>query len=407
MRKNKINLKFRDKIQKNYINNSTYKKNKRYVDLALISILKNLDNHKNIFHSFSKKFKFNFSKSDLNKFKKYKTIVIIGMGGSILGSEAIYNFLKHKIKKTFLFIDNLDQEKIENINKKINLNDTLFIVISKSGNTTETLINLSLLKKYKNINKNFIIITENKNNALNNFAKRFKILQIHHKNYIGGRYSVLSEVGMLPAIIMGLNINKLRKNLINNFKSNLKNVLSKNVAKISQIYSKNSFNSIVLLSYCSELNEFLYWYQQLIAESLGKKQKGLIPIVSLAPKDNHSLLQLYLDGPKDKIFYIFSGTPNKRLKIKKNYFGNFFNFVKNKDIKTILDSQKKAFTKVLNDKKIPFREFNFNKLNEETIGELFSYFIIETVLIGKLIGVNPYNQPAVEEIKVLTKKYLT
>ena len=86
---------------------------------------------------------------------------------------------------------------------------------------------------------------------------------------------------------------------------------------------------------------------------------------------------------------------------------NFFNFVKNKDIKTILDSQKKAFTKVLDDKKIPFREFNFNKLNEETIGELFSYFIIETVLIGKLIGVNPYNQPAVEEIKVLTKKYLT
>ena len=407
MKKNKINLEFRDNIQKSHINYSIYIKNKKRTELALSSISKNLDNQRNVFYSLSKKFKFNFNKSDLDKFKKYKTVVIIGMGGSILGSEAIYNFLKHKIKKTFLFVDNLDQRKIENINKSINFNTSLFIVVSKSGNTTETLTNLSLLRKNKKSNKNFIIITENKNNALSIFAKKFGILKIHHKNYIGGRYSVLSEVGMLPAKLMGLNINKFRKNLTKNIRSNKKNILLQNVAKISQIYSKKSFSSIVLLNYCPELNEFLFWYQQLISESLGKKQKGLIPIVSLAPKDNHSLLQLYLDGPKDKIFYIFSGNSNSKMKIKKNYFGNFFNSFKNKEVRTILNAQKRAFIKILNDKNIPFREFNFNRSNEETIGELFSYFIIETVLIGKLIGVDPYTQPAVEQLKILTKKYLS
>ena len=406
MRKNKQNIIFRDNIQKSHINNNIYLKNKKYTDLTLNTIYKNLDNHKNAFHSLSRKFKLNFSISDLKKFKKYKTIVLIGMGGSILGAEAIHTFLKHKVKKNFLFIDNLDQRKIETINKNINFNNTLFIIISKSGNTTETLTNINLLKQNKKNFKNYIVITENKKNFLNIFAKNFGILKIQHRDYIGGRYSVLSEVGMLPAILMGLDINKLRKNLIENFKSSKKNILSKNVAKISQIYLKNFFNTIVLLNYCPELNEFLYWYQQLIAESLGKKQKGLIPIVSLAPKDHHSLLQLYLDGPKDKLFYIFSGTSINKMKVKKNYFSNTFNFTKNKEVKTILHAQKKAFVKVLKDKNIPFREFNVNKLNEETIGELFSYFILETALIGKSLGVDPFSQPAVEEVKILTKKYL-
>ena len=406
MKKNQLSLKFIDHIKIKHVNNKIFKKDKKNASQHLNFIYKNLKNQKNIFNSLNKSYKLNFKNSNLNKYKKFKTVVMIGMGGSILGSEAIYFSLKHKIKKTFLFLDNLDQRKITYINKNINFNNTLFIVVSKSGNTTETLTNLNLLKKNKKKSNNFIVITENKNNALSNFSKELGILKIIHKNFIGGRYSVLSEVGMLPAYFMGLNINKLRKNLDENFKIKKRNFLTQSAAKISQIYLKNSYSSIVLLNYCPELNEFLSWYQQLLAESLGKKNKGLIPIISLAPKDNHSLLQLYLDGPKDKIFYIFSGTPANKMRVKNNYFKKYFNFIKNKEIKTILNAQKRAFTRVLNDKKIPYREFEINKFNEESMGELFSYFIIETYLIGKLMGVDPFDQPAVEQIKTLTKKYL-
>ena len=371
---------YRNNIQKKYLNLILNKKlDKKYSNI-LKHIVTNLDTKKDTLHSLSKKFKFNFNTKDLNKFKKFKTIVVIGMGGSILGSEALYYFLEKKIKKNFLFFNDIDEDKLKKLKTKKDLKNILFIVISKSGNTIETLSNFFALDIVKKNSKNIIIISEKSNNTLYLLSQKMKFFHIEHKNYIVGRYSVQ---------------NKNRK------------FLKESSIMLTNLLKSNKFKNLIFFNYASRLDKFLYWNQQLIAESLGKKGKGFLPLISKAPRDHHSLAQLYLDGPKDKIFYIFSGTPNKSLKIKKNYFGNFFNFVKNKDIKTILDSQKKAFTKVLDDKKIPFREFNFNKLNEETIGELFSYFIIETVLIGKLIGVNPYNQPAVEEIKVLTKKYLT
>ena len=406
MKKNK-NIIFKDVIKKNHINNKIFLKDKKKAEKNLIYIYKNLNNQRNVFHSFSNKFKINFNKENLKKFQKYKTVIVLGIGGSILGSEAIYSFLKHKIRKKFIFLDNLDLVKIRNIKRNINYKNTLFLIISKSGNTIETLTNLNLLKQ-NNINStNTIIITENKKNLLNIFALENQILNIEHRGYIGGRFSVLSEVGLLPATLMNLNVNNLRKNIILNFKLKRKFFLSKSVAKLSQIYSKKKFNTIVLLNYCPELNELLHWCQQLFAESLGKKGKGLIPLVSTAPKDHHSLLQLYLDGPKDKLFYIFTGDSINKTKIKKNIFGKNFNFTKNKKTDAIIQAQKKALIKVLQNKNIPFREFHVNNFNEETIGELFSYFILETVLLGKLLNINPFDQPAVEEVKNLTKNYLT
>ncbi len=406
MKKNKNNLIFKDSISQKNTNLRDLQKSKKIINQYLANIIKDLNNNINIFHTFSNKFKLNFNKKDLNKFNKFKTVVIIGMGGSILGAKAIYSFLKYKIKKEFFFLDNLDTKKILEINKNINVNKTLFIVISKSGNTIETLINLNLIKSKNKKSKNFIVITETKKSALSSFSKEFNILKINHRNFIGGRYSVLSEVGMLPAYFMNLNINKLRKNLLKNLDTKKRKYFTQIVPLISNIYSKKQLNTIVLLNYCPELNEFLFWYQQLLAESLGKKQKGLIPIISTAPKDNHSLLQLYLDGPKDKIFYIFNGTSNNKLRIKKNYFKNSFDFINNKEIKKILDAKKESFIKALKDKDISYREFNINNLDEETIGEMFAYFMIETILIAKSIGVDPFNQPAVEKVKILTKKYL-
>ena len=388
-----------------YYKKNLYKKDKIKVDKFIKDIYFSLDNKKNNFHTLSKKFILDFDKKNLKKYIKYKTVILIGMGGSVLGAHAIYSFLNHKINKNFIFVDNLDQLKIEKIKKKVNLKNCLFIIISKSGNTIETLINSNLLKDKIN-SKNTIIITEQKKNLLNTFAKNRKILHINHKNYIGGRYSVLSEVGMIPAYFMDLKINSFKENLLTFFETKKKQVLVESIVKLAHIYSLKKITSIIFLNYAPQLNQFLYWCQQLIAESLGKKGRGILPVVSPAPRDHHSLMQLYLDGPKDKLFYIFSINFKKKMKINNNIFGKSFKFAENKDLSKVIFSQKKALTKVFKKKNIPFREFKINAVNEKVLGELISYFILETALIGKISGINPFDQPAVEEVKILTKQYL-
>ena len=398
------NIKLKNSIRPGYFKKNLFSRDKIRLNKIINNIFTSLDYKKDAFHLFSKKFNFNFNYSKLVKFDKYKTIILIGMGGSSLGAQAMHSFCNDKIKKDFIFFDNLDQQKIDRI-RKIDLKKTLFIIISKSGNTLETLINSNLFKDKIN-NKNTIIITEKKNNLLNTFAKHKKILHINHKDYIGGRYSILSEVGMVPAYFMGLKTNHFRRNLLNIFKSKKKELLINNIIKLSHIYRFKKINSIILLNYAPEVNDFLYWSQQLIAESLGKKGKGLLPVVSEAPKDHHSLMQLYLDGPKDKLFYIFSLKLNKKIKTNKNVFGKNFSYAENKNLSRIKEAQKNALIQKLKDNKIPYQEIIINKKNEETLGELFSYFMMETVLVGKLIGINPFDQPAVEKVKILTKQYL-
>ena len=343
------------------------------------------------------KFEFKFK-----KFKKFKTILIIGMGGSILGAKAIYDFLKHKTKKNFIFIDNLDENYLKSIKKNNNLSKSLFIIISKSGNTIETISNTYFFKSFLK-SKNTIILTENKNSFLRNLAKEKKFNFLEHKKFIGGRYSVLSEVGMLPAYLMGFKVEKFKKNL-RKFIYNKKIILS-SANLINKLKIKNA-KILVFFNYVPELNNFLYWSQQLFAESLGKNKKGFIPVISNAPKDHHSLLQLYLDGPKDKVFYIVSSRKRGNLKTKSDFFNDNVQYLRKKKYNNIKDSQKNAFLKVLKNKKIPFREINIQKFNEDTIGKLFLQFIMETIFLGKLINVNPFDQPAVEEVKVLTKKFL-
>ena len=343
------------------------------------------------------KFEFKFK-----KFKKFKTIFIIGMGGSILGAKAIYDFLKHKIKKNFIFIDNLDENYLKSIKKNNSLSKSLFIIISKSGNTIETISNTYFFKSFLK-SKNTIILTENKNSFLRNLAKEKKFNFLEHKKFIGGRYSVLSEVGMLPAYLMGFKVENFKKNL-RKFIYNKKIILSS--ANLINKHKIKNAKILVFFNYVPELNNFLYWSQQLFAESLGKNKKGFIPVISNAPKDHHSLLQLYLDGPKDKVFYIFSSSKRGNLKTKSDFFNDNVKYLRKKKYNDIKDSQKNAFLRVLKNKKIPFREINIQKFNEDTIGKLFLQFIMETIFLGKLINVNPFDQPAVEEVKVLTKKFL-
>ena len=241
-----------------------------------------------------KKFKLNFKIKDLKKFKNYKTITLIGMGGSILGTEAIYNFFQKKIKKKFYFFNNLDENKLYDFKKKENLSKVLFIIISKSGNTIETLSNLFSLNIIKKNSKNIIIISEKKNNLLFSLSKKFNLFFIEHKKNIGGRYSVLSEVGIIPAYLMGVNIFRLRSNIKKFLKIKQKLFLKESSVKLASLLKSRKINNLVYLNYSPKIEKFLFWCQQLVAESLGKKGKGFFPTISNVPKDHHSLLQLYI-----------------------------------------------------------------------------------------------------------------
>ena len=367
-------------------------------------ILLEIENYQKTLNILSKNFKINIK--DLKKFKRFKTIAIIGMGGSILGCEAINSFLKKKIKKKIYFFNNIDENKIINYKKKENPLKTVFIIISKSGNTIETLSNIFSLNIIKNKAKNVIIISEKKNNLLFHLAKKYKLFYIEHNSYIGGRYSVLSEVGLVPAYLMGVSISKLRSNIKSIFKLSNKKFLKESSIQLAGLLGEKKYNNLVFLNYSPELEKFLYWCQQLIAESLGKNNKGFLPIISNAPKDHHSLLQLYLDGPKDKIFYVFSANAKSKIQVNFKRTLNKENFLNKKTLSFIKNAQKNAMIKSLSKNKIPFREFKIKKFNEETLSKLFSYFILETVTVGMLSKINPYDQPAVEEVKVFTKELI-
>ena len=346
----------------------------------------------------SKKYKYNYNKKNISKFKKYKEVNLIGMGGSILGAQAIYDFLNFKVKKKFSFINNLDLKFFNNYKKKKTIN----LVISKSGNTLETIVNSNIFIKKNDKN---VFVTEKNNNYLLNLGKKLGAEIIEHRNYIGGRYSVLSEVGMLPAQLMGLSESKFKQ--LNNLAKNKKFIsnLIKNVECTLNFLKKGKFTSIIL-NYDESSENIFKWYQQLIAESLGKKSKGLLPIVSSMPKDNHSLMQFYLDGPMKSFYTFFYVRDRLSVKIKSDKILSKANYLKGKDIKNIIYSQKIATENVFKKRKIPFRSFEVINKNEECLGELFTFFILETILLGRALNVNPFDQPSVELIKKETKKIL-
>ena len=375
---------------KNFLNKKNSKKIKNDLNVFL-------KENTEIYKSLSTNYRNNYSNKIIKKLKKYFDVRIIGMGGSILGTEAIYDFLKNKIKKNFCFVNNI-KLKINSNKKKIYFN----LIVSKSGSTLETISNANIIIKRKDTN---VFITEDKKSYLWLLAKKLKAEIIHHNNFIGGRYSVLSEVGMLPAELMGLNIKKFKQinNLIKN--KNFINLLTSNVSNTLYFLKQKKFNSIIL-NYDEKSENLFKWYQQLIAESLGKKRGGILPIISSMPKDNHSLMQFYLDGPKNNFFTFFYVKENNSTKIINKQILSSHLYLQNKDTNQIMFSQKLATERVFSKKNIPFRSFEISIRDEKTLGELFCFFILETILIGRALKINPYNQPSVELIKKETKNFL-
>jgi glucose-6-phosphate isomerase len=380
-----------------YFKNFNSKKIKSKLVKKKLSIL--IVEKNEILKSLTKNYKDKFNSNILKKFKESSEFKVIGMGGSSLGAKAIYNFLQHKIKKKFSFFDNLKVENLKTNKKNKNCTN---LIISKSGNTLETIVNANLFIKKKDKN---IFITENKKNYLYLLAERLKAEIIHHNDFIGGRYAVLSEVGMLPAELMGLNVKDFRQlNFLIKNKVFFNSLIS-NVSSTLYFMKNKKFNSIII-NYDEKSDSLFKWYQQLIAESLGKKKKGLLPIISNMPKDNHSVMQLYLDGFKNNFFTFFSVNENGSQKLNNNQILSSKKFLKNKNLQNIIFAQKKATEMVFNKKNIPFRSFEIKRRDEKTLGELFCFFILETILIGKSLNLNPYDQPAVELIKQNTKKLL-
>ena len=385
--------KFKQNLKKTKIVFNSFKSDLQYFKIPLLQ-------------SYDKNYIYDFTPPIIKKFNKYKNIIIIGMGGSILGSKAIYSFFKDRIKKKVFFFDNLDTNLHLQFNKIKNLKNSCFIIISKSGNTLETIANFSMIFSKSLLKNKLVIITEVKDNILNKIASEFNAEIIEHKDFIGGRYSVLSEVGMFPSALMDLNTSKFKnlKKLINS--KSFVSSLIQDVACIYTLYGLGKKNSVIL-NYDSDLNNLGYWYQQLIGESLGKNKKGITTILSPSPRDHHSVLQLYLDGPKDK-FFTFFNSPNSisKSKIYGKIIPDSMKFIKNKSLKFIVNAQFEATKKIFKTKNIPFRHFIFNKNSEEELGYIFTFFVLETILLARLLKVNPFNQPAVEQVKIATRKIL-
>ena len=369
------------------------KRKSKKIQNSLIALTHSSDQ---VIRSLTNDYDYSYTKKFVKELRKFKSIRVFGMGGSSLGAHAIYDFLRGKVKNDFFFISNLRSKKFFPKKKYLNL------IISKSGNTLETIVNSNA---YTNKNDKNILITENKKSILKNISHKLKDEIIDHNNFIGGRYSVLSEVGMLPAELMGLQEKKFKRfnNLIKN-KYFFKSIIS-NVANIVELIKRKKLNSVIL-NYDETADNFLKWYQQLVAESLGKKGQGVFPIISTMPKDNHSLMQLYLDGPKNNFFTFFYTQEKSSSKMNSKRIPEEINFLKKKNLNDVLSSQISATQKVFKKKNLPFRSFMIKTRNEEALGELFSFFIIETILVARALDINPFNQPAVELIKKETKNIL-
>ena len=380
-------------------------KHNKVIDNFLKNLEKDKNFNRNFYYNFNKNYIRNINFKKLKKFKKFNNIIVIGLGGSSLGTMAIYSLFKEKIKKKVIFLNSLDLNKIKKINSTKGKN-SLFLIISKSGETLEVLTNINHLNNINFNESNTIIITEKKNNSLYKFSKRKNINLVEHNKFIGGRYSVLSEVGIVPCFLMGLNIKGLRnffsKKISNSFITTLKESVNYN----NEIYKSKKIGSLIFLTYSSKLHNLVLWCQQLISESLGKKNLGILPVLSPAPKDHHSLLQLYLDGPRDKIFYILSLKEEDK-KSTKNIFTEKYSFLKTKTFNQIKNAQKEALIKTFRLKKIPYKEFFMSDKTEKGVTEFLVFFMLETIITAKLLGINPFNQPAVEQVKILTKNILT
>tara|TARA_Y100001960_G_C14734395_1_gene859452 strand:+ start:233 stop:1465 length:1233 start_codon:yes stop_codon:yes gene_type:complete len=346
-----------------------------------------------------------------------KNFIVFGTGGSNLGARALINILHNKEKNYIEFYDNIDPVSFKNSLNKFNLEEIGFIIISKSGSTLETISQFTCLieifeqkNKLKIFYQNCLIITENKASPIRNIALQNKCKILDHDPNIGGRYSVFSNVGMVPALLAGIDVKKIHEG-VNVFLNNINTDLFKKYLKFGTLISSKKFfnkNINVLMTYSDSLHYFGKWYLQLWSESIGKNGLGLTPIHATGTTDQHSQLQLFLDGPKDKFFtFVTTNHKGKGLMINRSILdNNNLQFLAGKFMGDLMEAEQKATIDTFINNKFAIREIKLPEINEYYIGKLMALCIFETITACYCLNVNPFDQPAVEEGKILTKKYL-
>lgn len=344
------------------------------------------------------------------KVKNYEKVLVMGVGGSSLGGKTL-TALKNQNKLRFL--ESIDTNTIHNALNEIDFKNTFFLVISKSGETIETicqtLIVLDKIKsqKIENYANHFLFVTENDTNSIAKIAKKIGAEIFYHPQNIGGRFSCFSVVGLLPALICDIDIKKVlegAKIVLQDFLKDKNNFVFKSCASQIALY-RQGFKNNVMMPYIDILKNFTDWYRQLWAESLGKNCFGSTPINSMGTVDQHSQLQLYLEGPKDKFFTFFTlkNHPHNLtvpdLKDCETLFGG-------KNLSQIVKIEQETTIETLNRKKLPIRIFEIENLNEEVLGGLMMQMFLETILLANYENINPFDQPAVELRKDLAKQML-
>jgi glucose-6-phosphate isomerase len=354
--------------------------------------------------------------------KRFNHIVVVGSGGSGLSGSALLASAPCT-SPSFDFLDNIDPHMLEDILAKIQIENACFIIISKSGSTLETLSQVYVIIEHikKKIGRSalpaqFIIITEPETqegaNPLRQLAREYNMRVLDHERDIGGRFAILTNVGLLPAAIAGIDIRALRKGA-HGVVAQLKEAetpigFAPALGAAMQFgFYQRSRNINVMLPYSQRLSGFSAWYRQCWAESLGKDGKGTTPVCAMGSTDQHSQLQLYLSGPKDKIFHMITlkreGTgdvvevPDDRQDLA---------YIQGKTLGDIMAAQQKATFETLAGNRCPTRLIELDALNEETMGALIMHFMLEIMLVSFLFEINPFDQPAVEESKKLTRQYL-
>ncbi|HEY6701888.1 MAG TPA: glucose-6-phosphate isomerase [Pseudolabrys sp.] len=359
-------------------------------------------------------------------------IVILGTGGSSLGGQTLAQLAGFAVPGVgalrappqLHFIDNLDPDSFETLLARLPHATTRFVAISKSGGTAETLMQtiaaLSALREaglQTRIPDIFLGISEpsrsGKANGLRDLLGKFRVPMLDHDTGVGGRYSALTNVGLLPAALLGLDIAAVREGAA----IALAPVLAKKPAMqvpaavgaaLSVALSERGKAISVLMAYCDRLQRFTHWYVQLWAESLGKNGRGTTPLAALGPVDQHSQLQLFIGGPRDKLFTVITvagagAGPSMdgdlaKLAGEPGFAG--------KSIGDLVAAEGRATAETLAKNGCPVRTIHISKPDEEALGELMMHFMLETIVAAHLLGVDPFDQPAVEEGKVLAKKYL-
>lgn len=353
-------------------------------------------------------------KEALGKLKKFSQIIHLGTGGSSLGPQALYA-LTNEPTKQILFFDNIDPCTFERRLQNINFEKTGILAVSKSGNTAETLVQLATLKKFYDDKKidlqdHLVIITQTDNNALHTFAKNNNILVVPHHAQIGGRFAVFAEVGMLLGLLVGLDMADFIKGAQASLNA-FENASECSITETAHFLAASKIHPVVF-PYADKLKLFGSWFAQLWAESLGKKNNagkrfGSIPIQALGATDQHSQLQLYLDGPRDKFFTFLVTEEKSDFQVSDlNIDHPAYQSLRYHSLRQLLNAEMRATYETMRAHDLPLRLITIPSINTYYLGQLMMNTVLETLVVSQIWGVNPFDQPAVEEGKVLALKFL-